>query len=39
VTPERVRELLAAGAYGVAAIGAIARDPAGATADFLKALS
>jgi thiamine-phosphate pyrophosphorylase len=39
VTPERVPELLAAGAHGVAAIGAIARDPAGATADFLTALS
>jgi thiamine-phosphate pyrophosphorylase len=39
VTPERVPALLGAGAYGVAAVGAIARDPVGATTDFLKALS
>lgn len=39
VTPERVPELLRAGVYGVAAVGAIARDPAGATTAFLKALS
>ena len=39
VTPALVPELLAAGAYGVAAVGAIARDPVGATTAFLKALS
>jgi thiamine-phosphate pyrophosphorylase len=39
VTPSRVPSLLAAGAYGVAAVGAIARDPVAATEDFLKALS
>lgn len=39
VTPSRVPSLLDAGAYGVAAIGAIARDPVGATTAFLKALS
>jgi thiamine-phosphate pyrophosphorylase len=39
VTPERVPSLLAAGAYGVAAVGAIARDPVGATKAFLEALS
>ena len=39
VTPGRVADLVAAGAHGVAAVGAIARDPAGATQEFLKALS
>ncbi|MEV6634193.1 thiamine phosphate synthase [Actinoplanes sp. NPDC051470] len=39
VTPSRVASLLAVGAYGVAAVGAIARDPVGATEQFLKALS
>lgn len=40
VTVERVPELLAAGAYGVAVIGAIAgaSDPAAATRQFLRAL-
>jgi thiamine-phosphate pyrophosphorylase len=39
VTPERVAELRAAGAYGVAVVGAIARDPERVTADFCKALA
>ncbi|MFG1607362.1 thiamine phosphate synthase [Actinoplanes sp. NPDC049265] len=39
VTPSRVPSLLAVGAYGVAAVGAIARDPVGATREFLEALS
>ena len=41
VTVERVPELLAAGAHGVAVIGAIANasDPGGATAGFLDALA
>jgi thiamine-phosphate pyrophosphorylase len=40
VTAARVPELIAAGAYGVAVVGAIgaARDPAAATAEFLAAL-
>jgi thiamine-phosphate pyrophosphorylase len=40
VTAARVPELLAAGAYGVAVVGAVsdADDPAGATADLLRAL-
>jgi thiamine-phosphate pyrophosphorylase len=40
ITPERVAEVVAAGAHGVAAIGAIAGapDPARATCDFLDAL-
>lgn len=40
VTPARVPDLLAAGAYGVAVVGAIsgAADPARATAEFLAAL-
>lgn len=40
VTPARVPSLLAAGAYGVAVVGAIgaAADPGRATADFLAAL-
>ena len=39
VTPERVPELLTGGAYGIAVVGAIARDPERATAGFLKALA
>jgi thiamine-phosphate pyrophosphorylase len=39
VTPERVAELRGAGAYGVAVVGAIARDPERATADLCKALA
>jgi thiamine-phosphate pyrophosphorylase len=39
VTPQRVPALRAAGAYGIAVVGAIARDPERATGDFLKALA
>jgi thiamine-phosphate pyrophosphorylase len=39
VTPERVPQLRGSGAYGVAVVGAIARDPQRATAEFLKALT
>jgi thiamine-phosphate pyrophosphorylase len=41
VTPDRVARLLAAGAYGVAVVGAIAEatDPAAACAEFLEALA
>jgi len=37
--PGRVPELRMAGAYGVAVVGAIARDPQRATIDFCKALA
>jgi thiamine-phosphate pyrophosphorylase len=39
VTPSRVRELRKAGAYGVAVVGAFARDPERATVDFCAALA
>jgi thiamine-phosphate pyrophosphorylase len=39
VTPSRVPELREAGAHGVAVVGAIARDPERATAEFCAALT
>jgi thiamine-phosphate pyrophosphorylase len=39
VTVDRVPELRAAGAHGVAVVGALAADPERATGDFLKALT
>jgi thiamine-phosphate pyrophosphorylase len=39
VTPSRVPELRKAGAHGVAVVGAMARDPERATADFCAALA
>lgn len=40
ITPERVREVLAAGAYGVAVLGGVwhAADPVAAAADYIAAL-